>query len=40
VVYIIIPNSEDWWCKNSGRFSSATTWASIVSAVGLIIMVL
>jgi ABC-type antimicrobial peptide transport system permease subunit len=37
---IIIPNSDDWWCKSSGRFSSATTGASVVSSVGVIVMVL
>jgi hypothetical protein len=40
VVYIIVPNSEDWWCKSSGRFSSATTGASVSSSVGVIVMVL
>jgi hypothetical protein len=40
LVYIILPNSEDWWCKSSGRFGLATTWASVVSTVGVIVMVL
>jgi hypothetical protein len=40
VVYVIIPNSEDWWCKSSGRLSLATTWASVISTVGVIVMVL
>jgi hypothetical protein len=40
LVYIIIPNSEDWWCKSSGRLSSATTAASVVSSVGVIGMIL
>jgi hypothetical protein len=40
VAYMIVPNSEDWWCKSSGRFSSATTAASVVSTVGGVVMVL
>ena len=40
LVYIIIPNSEDWWCKSSGRFGLATTWASVGSTVGVVVMVL
>lgn len=40
VVYIIVPNSEDWWCKGSGRFSSATTVLSVVSTVGAVVGVL
>jgi hypothetical protein len=36
VVHVIIPNSEDWWCKGSGRLSSVTTWASVVSTVGVV----
>ena len=40
LMYIVIPNSDDWWCKSSGRFSSATTGASVVSSVGVIVMVL
>jgi hypothetical protein len=40
VVYIIVPNSEDWWCNGSGRFSSATTAVSVVSTVGAVVGVL
>jgi hypothetical protein len=40
VVYIIVPNSEDWWCKSSGRLSSATTVSSVVTTVGVVVMVL
>ena len=40
LMYIVIPNSDDWWCKSSGRFSSTTTGASVVSSVGVIVMVL
>jgi len=34
VLNMVIPNSEDWWCKSPGRFSSATTYASVTSTVG------